>query len=100
MVAAREALPLFPAADPAPDPLPDLGTPPAEREKRPVGIVSARRSSRWRLGRVRFSGAASSPYSSLPEAPKERAPKTGKLRRTVRAGLARPAPGRTRKRSG
>jgi hypothetical protein len=89
---ARNVTPHPPATDPARDLLRDRGSPPPEREERPVGIVSARRSSRWRLGRVRFSGAASSLFSALPDARDvKESRKAGKVRRTARVESARPA---------
>lgn len=63
-VATHEPVLRLAVSEPAREPVGDRDVPPLEREKRPVGIVSSRRSSRWRLGRVRFSGAASGLFAS------------------------------------
>jgi hypothetical protein len=91
MAAARDDTLRLPAADPADHLLRDRGLPVPERDERPVAIVSARRSSRWRLGRVRFSGAASSLSASPPDArdPKE-ARGAGTARRPARIPSAIP----------
>jgi len=66
----------------------DRGLPAPEREKRLVGIVSARRPRQWHLARVRGSGAAASLFGAEAamrersnDARKTKAPRAARVRR-------------------
>jgi hypothetical protein len=95
-IAARDGATLPPKTDVSRADVLDAGLPLPEREERPIGIVSARRTSRWRLGRVRFSGAASSLFTSPPETRDSREnPRRARNRHQPGIQVGKPAARRT-----
>jgi hypothetical protein len=84
LIAARSDAIRLPEIDQGSSSPLDRGLPPPEREKRLVGIVSARRPRQWHLARVRGSGAAASLFGEAAMRDRGSDARTTKARRAAR----------------